>query len=86
MAFFATGRSFHAYSLELLTPQAWNEFMGRLLLINPKRGSQIVDTRWVGHRIIGKYASLRWTNNSGSYLSLPKKIDSPFLSRNVVNY
>jgi hypothetical protein len=85
MGFFATGRSFHAYSLQLLPPIEWQDFMGRLLLVNPKGGPDIVDSRWVGHRIIGKFASLRWSNNSGSYVSLPRKIESPFFRRNVVN-
>src|SRR6185503_19201535 len=52
LAFFETGRSFHAYSTTLLTPGEWLDFMGRLLLVTPKGEAHIVDTRWVGHRLI----------------------------------
>ena len=37
-------------------------------------GQEIVDSRWIGHRLIGGYSSLRWTNNTGMYRSEPSKI------------
>ena len=77
MAVYATGRSFHAYSTTLLSPKEWVEFMGRLLLINPRDQPDIVDSRWVGHRLIGGFGSLRWSNNSGKYLGLPSRIVFP---------
>lgn len=77
MAVFASGRSFHAYSTTLLGPKEWHEFMGRLLLINPKAGREIVDSRWIGHRLIGGFGSLRWSNNSGQYKGLPTRVSFP---------
>lgn len=77
MAVYASGRSFHAYSTTLLGPKEWFEFMGRLLLINPRNQADIVDSRWVGHRLIGGFGSLRWSNNSGQYLGLPSRIAFP---------
>ncbi len=74
LAFFDSGRSYHAYSLELLSPREWTRFMGRILLINPSGGEPIIDSRWVGHRLIGGYCSLRWSNNSGKYLKTPSAI------------
>lgn len=75
MAFYSSGRSFHAYSTTLLGPKEWLDFMGRLLLINPRNQKSIIDTRWIGHRLIGGFSSLRWSNNSGQYLGLPNRID-----------
>lgn len=71
---FSSGRSFHAYSLHLLEPKEWIEFMGRLLLINPPENVQIVDSRWVGHRLIGGYSSLRWSCNTDSYRKYPEVV------------
>lgn len=75
MAVYASGRSYHAYSKTLLGPKEWQDFMGRLLLINPRDQANIVDTRWIGHRLIGGFSSLRWSNNSGQYLGLPSRIN-----------
>lgn len=77
MAVYASGRSFHAYSTTLLGPKEWLEFMGRLLLVNPSDQADIVDSRWIGHRLIGGYGSLRWSNNSGQYSGLPSRIAFP---------
>lgn len=77
MAAFSSGRSFHAYSTTLLAPREWYDFMGRLLLINPRDGEAVVDTRWVGHRLIGGFGSLRWSNNSGQYAGLPSRVSFP---------
>lgn len=77
MAFYKSGRSFHAYSTTLLTPKEWLDFMGRLLLITPRNQQDIIDSRWVGHRLIGGFGSLRWSNNSGLYLGTPSRIKFP---------
>lgn len=77
MAVYSSGRSFHAYSTTLLSPKEWRDFMGRLLLINPRNTDAIVDTRWIGHRLIGGFGSLRWSNNSGHYLGLPSRASFP---------
>ncbi|MBX9849848.1 MAG: hypothetical protein K2X64_11185 [Rhodocyclaceae bacterium] len=78
MAFFSSGRSFHAYSTTLLSPKEWVDFIGRLLLVNPRDGNPIIDTRWVGHRLIGGFSALRWSNNSGLYLREPEKVQIIF--------
>lgn len=77
MAFYSSGRSFHAYASTLLPPKEWISFMGKLLLINKKNQPEIIDSRWIGHRLIGGYGSLRWSNNSGQYLSEPRAIKFP---------
>lgn len=76
MIFFSSGHSFHAYSSKLLTHKEWLSFMGSLLLVNPVNNeNSIIDTRWIGHRIMSGYGSLRWSNNSGKYLQLPKRFE-----------
>ncbi len=74
LAFFDSGRSYHGYSLSLLSSKKWREFMGRLLLINPREGNAIIDSRWVGHRLIGGYCSLRWSNSTGVYIKVPNNV------------
>lgn len=77
MAVYSSGRSFHAYSTTLIGQKAWHDFMGRLLLINPRGKDNIVDTRWIGHRLIGGFGSLRWSSNSGYYAGLPSRVPFP---------
>lgn len=73
LSFFNSGRSCHAYSLKLIKHSDWVSFMGRLLLISKPNETQIIDTRWIGHRLLAGYSSLRWSNNSYHYLALPTK-------------
>jgi hypothetical protein len=73
-SYYHTGRSYHAYSTTLLQPKEWREFLGRLLLINSPHGDPIIDTRWIGHRLIAGYCSLRLSNNSKQYKGMPRKI------------
>lgn len=77
MELYDSGRSYHAYSLSLISPKDWIEFMGRLLLVNMPNESPIIDARWIGHRLIGGYSSLRWSSNTPHYLSSPKKFQFP---------
>jgi hypothetical protein len=72
MAFFETGRSYHAYSKVLLRQREWIDFMGSLLLVNPRGEPEIVDARWVGHRLSGGFASLRWSKNTRQYEAAPR--------------
>jgi len=81
LALYNSGRSFHAYSTTLIKSKDWVEFMGRLLLINPKTDNEIIDGRWVGHRLMGGYCSLRWSNNTAQYVSEPKRIE--YISKNI---
>ncbi|WP_111894923.1 hypothetical protein [Acinetobacter sp. MB5] len=74
MTFYRSGNSFHGYSSKLLTQKEWLNFMGSLLLVNPpKLTNLIIDDRWIGHRIMSGFSSLRWSNNSGIYKSIPQK-------------
>lgn len=71
-----SGRSIHAYGTKLLTQSQWVGFMGYLILLNEKSGEKVVDSRWVGHRLMSGYSSLRITNNSGKYKTAPIYIGS----------
>lgn len=77
MAVYDSGRSFHGYSKHILSPKEWLDFMGRLLLVNPTGEEEIIDSRWVGHRVIGGYSSLRLSNNTHQYVRLPSRIQFP---------
>ncbi|WP_151799386.1 primase 1D-like protein [Acinetobacter nosocomialis] len=79
LVFYSSGRSFHAYSTTLISNKEWKDFMGKLLLVNPSNGkNSIIDTRWIGHRLLSGYSTLRWSNNSGKYLKLPQKYELKF--------
>jgi hypothetical protein len=71
---FESGRSFHGYGSRFVTHQQWIELMGKLLLCNGKDSRPIVDPRWVGHRLLGGYAALRWTRNTKQYLAVPHRL------------
>lgn len=75
ISIFNSGRSCHAYSFSLINQKEWYEFMGRLLLATMPHEKQLIDTRWIGHRLIAGYSSLRWSNNTNQYLSAPRKVD-----------
>lgn len=68
---YESGRSFHAYGNRLLTHEEWLQFMGSLLLLNKPSGYKLIDERWVGHRIMGGYSSLRWSKNTSHYKRFP---------------
>lgn len=78
-----SGRSFHAYFLQLLTSREWVKFMGSALLCNTP-GKEVVDQRWVGHRLIGGYAALRWSNNTGRYSYPPIRVATQTLDLSAV--
>lgn len=77
MRVYNSGRSFHGYSNLFLSPKEWIKYMGGLLLVNQKEKDDIVDARWVGHRLIGGYSSLRLSNNTKYYKSIPHQIHFP---------
>ncbi len=70
--YFDSGRSFHAYGLQLISPGEWREFMAKLLLLNMPAGEHLIDARWVGHRLVAGYGALRWSANSDFYLQVPR--------------
>lgn len=55
-AILLSGASYHYYGYNLLTEEAWLKFMYKSLLLDG-----IVDTRWIGHRLIDGHANLRIT-------------------------
>jgi hypothetical protein len=72
MYVYDSGRSFHAYFLTLFNTQDWINFMGRLLLLNLPGRPDVVDARWIGHRLCSGYSALRWSCNSSKYLRSPR--------------
>jgi hypothetical protein len=74
-ATYFSGRSHHVYGLSLLTVEQWIWFMGRCLLLNAPEKSDVVDARWIGHRIMAGYGALRWTTNHPRYLAEPQLVD-----------
>lgn len=69
---FFSGRSFHAYGVKPITDIEWVKFMGSLLLLNVRgTTNKLIDTRWVGHRILAGYSALRWSNNTNHYKAFP---------------
>lgn len=71
--YYASGRSFHAYFPTLIDDDQWSKFMGGLLVCND--GKDIVDDRWIGHRLIGQFSSLRWSCNTKQYKKFPTYLD-----------
>lgn len=84
ISWYASGRSFHGYGELLLQQREWVQFMGLLLLANQPRLEPTVDPRWIGHRLLAGYASLRWTCNTSHYLTPPRSIQGLRSSRNRV--
>lgn len=73
---YLSGRSYHAYFMHLLSTSQWVRFMGSSLLCNTPNDPSVVDQRWIGHRLIGGYAALRWSCNTAHYKSYPRRIDT----------
>lgn len=72
---YSSGRSFHGYSNVLLDEQSWKEFTISMILLNYIKDidtySLIVDERWIAHRLLEGFGSLRWSCNSDNYLQYP---------------
>jgi hypothetical protein len=71
---FDSGRAYHAYGLSPVMKSKWVRLMGLLLLANLPGKTPIVDSRWVGHRLIAGYSALRWSRNTSQYLTLPIRV------------
>jgi hypothetical protein len=71
---FDSGRSLHLYGLALITFEEWLRFLGRILLVNLPSEKEVVDSRWVGHRLMAGYGTLRWTKNNKQYQAWPTKV------------
>lgn len=74
LVIYDSGRSYHGYCPLLIDDNEWARLMGVLLLINFPGKNAIIDTRWIGHRLIGGYGSLRWSKNTNGHKILPKLI------------
>lgn len=79
MIWFESGRSYHGYGTVLISHDDWVKLMGRFLLVNQPQVPPVVDPRWIGHRLISGYASLRWTKNTGHYLQKPELAKNAYL-------
>ena len=74
LGFFDSGRGFHCYGMTLFSADKLFEYFGRLLLVNDTSLPPLVDTRWVGHRMLAGYGALRLTFNSKAYKAAPTLI------------
>ena len=70
--FWKTGRSFHGYLPELIPENAWQRYLGQLLLLNEDDRTPLVDARWVGHALVRGFAALRWSHNTSRYVAMPQ--------------
>lgn len=71
LQFFDSGRSFHAYGTQPISKTQWVRLMGLLLLGNAPDRDPVVDSRWIGHRLLAGYSSLRWSKNTAHYIRSP---------------
>lgn len=69
-----SGRSFHMYGTNLVSKHRWEQMLGRLLLLNLPGRDPVVDTRWVGHRLIAGYGALRWSSRSSLHQREPRLV------------
>lgn len=84
IAWYDSGRSFHGYGETLLSETEWSKFMGLLLLANQPKLEPTVDPRWIGHRLLAGYASLRWTKNTQHYRGAPVSLEKTARIQNAV--
>lgn len=69
---FDSGRSFHLYGTKPFhTKSNWLKFTASLLLLNEPGKQILIDTRWVGHRLMAGFSSLRLSNNTDQYKRYP---------------
>lgn len=69
---FDSGRSFHLYGTKpFKTKSSWLKFTASLLLLNEPGKQTLIDTRWVGHRMMAGFSSLRLSNNTAQYKRYP---------------
>lgn len=77
LVFFNSGRSMHAYGIELLKTDDWVKFMGRCLLMN-FQDFEIADTRWIGWCLDRGFSALRLSCQNEKYKQLPQLMENPF--------
>lgn len=69
---YSSGRSLHGYMPMLMSQDQWVTFLARLLMAADPGKPPLIDTRWIGHRLIEGYAALRWSCNTKQYKQLPE--------------
>lgn len=74
LIFFDSGRSMHGYARTLVGAQAFRKILGRALLMNFPGEEQIIDSRWIGHRLIAGYGTLRISQRTKHYLKCPSYV------------
>jgi len=70
--FLDSGRSYHFYSTSLMGEEGWINRMGHCLLF-----TGYIDARWVGHRLIDGFGSLR-ISAGGIRQTVPKVLGDPY--------
>ncbi len=68
---FSSGRSMHGYIPVAMNADDRRQYLGRLLLANFPDQPQLVDSRWVGHRLQEGFEALRWSCNTKQYKAYP---------------
>ncbi|WP_131359953.1 hypothetical protein [Aquitalea sp. USM4] len=76
---FYSGRSFHIYYPTLLSKANWVKFMLSALLCNTP-GNQVIDQRWIAHRLLAGYGALRWSFNTDTYKEMPFLVENDLLA------
>lgn len=71
---YLSGRSSHVYGHTLLSQDELYRFFAKALLLNLPDAPAIVDSRWIGHRLLAGYGSLRWSLNTPQYKKYPEHI------------
>ncbi|HEY4523317.1 MAG TPA: hypothetical protein VJK04_00380 [Candidatus Paceibacterota bacterium] len=65
-ALLVSGGSYHYYGYKLMTQMEWEAFMYRALLLD-----DVVDRRWIGHRLLDGFSNLRISPKQGKYDYIP---------------
>ncbi len=75
--FYRSGKSFHGYVIDKFRDETHDltAFWARALLCEEHGPRDIVDTRWIGHRLEAGYGALRWSCHTKPYKQLPYKWD-----------
>ncbi len=75
LVWFKSGRSFHAYSTNLMDTGLWYVFMAKLIMLCAKNsGALQPDQKWLAHRQADSFACLRLTNRTGKFRQTPTLI------------
>jgi hypothetical protein len=78
LVLFNSGRSFHGYAIGGLSETKWRHFTAGLLLLSVPGKQEVVDRRWVGHRLQKGCGGLRLTKVSKKYLQMPSLVHNPY--------